>query len=106
MAIKKMNQILAVEKTSAVEAFPAAKPLLRRAASRGSQPAIGVGFPHPNARQRVRAGRPSKRGNIVREAGDVVAARRGLQRAGDQLRLLFPASLCLSEPPGFIPGEV
>lgn len=87
---------------SAAVAFPAAKPLLRRAASSEHQePASGVGFPHPHVREHVRAGRPSKRGESSREAGDVVAARRGLRRAGvDDHRPL------LSEPPGFIPGEV
>ncbi len=87
---------------SAALAFPSAKPLLRRAAS-GEQhePASGVGFPHPHALRRVGAGRPSKRGEGGREAGDVVAARRGLRRAtADEHR---PHLL---EPPEFIPGEV
>ncbi len=87
---------------SAALAFPSAKPLLRRAAS-GEQhePASGVGFPHLHALRRVGAGRPSKRGESGREAGDVVAARRGLRRAAaDEHR---PHLL---EPPGFIPGEV
>ncbi len=86
---------------SAALAFPAAKPLLRRAASSELQPASGGGFPHPHVRERVGAGRPSKRGESGREAGDVVAARRGLRRAtvdGHHPHLL--------EPPGFIPGEV
>jgi hypothetical protein len=65
--------------------------------------ASGVGFPHPHALRRVRAGRPSKRGENGREAGDVVAARRGLRRATDVM--MEPHHLLLSEPPGFIPGE-
>ncbi len=87
---------------SAALAFPSAKPLLRRAASSEQhEPASGVGFPHPHALRRVGAGRPSKRGESGREAGDVVAARRGLRRAtADEHR---PHLL---DPPGFIPGEV
>jgi hypothetical protein len=86
---------------NAALAFPAAKPLLRRAASSEHQPASGGGFPHPHALRRVRAGRPSKRGESGREAGDVVAARRGLRRATADEH--HPHLL---EPPGFIPGEV
>jgi transposase len=89
---------------NAALAFPSAKPLLRRAASSEQhEPASGVGFPHPHALRRVRAGRPSKRGENGREAGDVVAARRGLRRATDVM--MEPHHLLLSEPPGFIPGE-
>ena len=40
----------------------------------------------------------------MREAGDVVAERRGLRRTHARPGLL--PSLRLSEPPGFIPGEV
>ncbi len=83
---------------SAAVAFPAAKPLLRRAASSELQPASGGGFPHPHVRERVGAGRPSKRGESGREAGDVVAARRGLRRA----TVDGHHHLHLSEPPGFI----
>ncbi len=86
---------------SATLAFPAAKPLLRRAASSASEPASGGGFPHPHALRRVGAGRPSKRGEDGREAGDVVAERRGLRRAA-----VDEHHPHLSEPPGFIPGEV
>ena len=77
-------------------AFPGAKPLLRRAA------------PERAARTReqgcVRAGPPSKIVDLVREAGDVVAERRGLRRTQARPGLL--PSLRLSEPPGSIPGEV
>ena len=86
---------------NAALAFPAAKPLLRRAASSEYQPANGVGFPHPGVRKRGRAGRPSKRGESGREAGEVVAARRGLRRATEDKH--YPHLL---EPPGFIRGEV
>jgi len=88
---------------NAAAAFPAAKPLRRRtASSEQHEPASGVGFPIPT-RPGARAGRPSKRGDLVREAGDVVAERRRLQRTHARPGL---PSLCLSEPPGFIPGEV
>ncbi len=89
---------------SAAVAFPAAKPLLRRAASSAAQPASGGGFPLPQALRRLRAGRPSKRDEGGREAGDVVAARRGPRRA--TAKMLVARHLHLSEPPGFIPGEV
>jgi hypothetical protein len=90
---------------SAAVAFPAAKPLLRRAASSEyHEPASGVGFQHPHAPGRVRAGRPSKRGEHDREAGDVVAGRRGLRRATNVM--MEPHRRHLSEPPLFIAGEV
>jgi len=74
----------------AAAAFPAAKPLLRRAASAEQhEPASGVGFPTPT-HPGPRAGRPSKRGQHGREAG----------RGGRKER----APHHLSEPPGFIPG--
>jgi hypothetical protein len=90
---------------NAALAFPSAKPLLRRAASgEPYEPARGVGFPHPQALRRLRAGRPSKRGEIGREAGDGVAARRGLRRATDEM--MPEHQLHLSEPHEFIRGEV
>jgi len=90
---------------SAALAFPGAKPLLRRAASeRTARTCERGGLPYPHVLRCVRAGRPSKRGDLVREAGDVVAERRGLQRTHARPGLL--PSLRLSEPPGFIPGEV
>jgi len=94
----------ALDAQSAVLAFSAAKPLLGRAAPRCSEPASGAASTHPHARKRVGVGRPSKRGDLVREAGDVVAERRGLRRTHARPGLL--PSLRLSEPPGFIPGEV
>ena len=56
----------------AVLAFPAAKPLLRRAASSEDQPARGSGFPVPNGRKTVGAGRPSKKGQFIGEAAEGV----------------------------------
>jgi len=55
------------------EAWPGAEPLLRRAASRHNQSAMGEGFPLPNARKCVRADRPSKRSVPSVEAADVVS---------------------------------
>lgn len=54
-------------------AFPAAKPLLDRAASGANQSASGVGFPHPHGRKPVRADRTSKTVKGASEAADVVA---------------------------------
>jgi len=71
---------------------------------RASSMSLRAGWdPHPHAPWRVRAGRPSKRGDLVREAGDVVAERRGLRRTHARSGLLpSPAPL---RTPG-IPGEV
>ena len=83
---------------NAAEAFRSAKPLLRRAApGEQHEPASGVGFPHRHTLWRVR-GCPAKK------TGDGVAERRGLRRTHARPGLL--PSLRLSEPPGFIPGEV
>jgi hypothetical protein len=57
----------------ALSAFPAAKPLLDRAASGSKQSASGVGFPHPHGRKPVRADRTSKTVKEASEAADVVA---------------------------------
>jgi hypothetical protein len=57
------------------QSWPSAEPLLRRAASRFQQSAIGKGFPLPNARKRVRADRPSKRSLPFIEAVEAVALR-------------------------------
>ena len=71
---------------NAAAAFPAAKPLLRRAASSEQhEPASGVGFPIPT--------RPG--------ASDVVAERRGLRRTHARRGLL--PSLRLSRTPGISP---
>ena len=85
-------------------AYPAAKPLpLRAASERTARTCEGGAPPFPHVFRCVRAGRSSKR-VVVREAGDVAAERRGLQRTHARPGLL--PSLRLSEPPGFIPGEV
>lgn len=59
---------------SAAQAFPAAKPLLQRAASSLNQPASGVRFPLPQVRKGLGAGRPLKSNSGLTEAKDVVAA--------------------------------
>ena len=88
-------------------AFPAAKPLLRRAASSEEKPPSGSGFPVPHGRKTVGVGRPSKKGQFVGEAADGVpgsfALPGGPQRAGNVGR--NPPDNLL-EPPGFIHGEV
>jgi len=85
---------------NAAAAFPAAKPLLRRAASsKQHEPASGEGFPIPT-RPGARAGRPSKRGGLVREAG-VVTERRGLRRT--HARPGWLPSLRLLRTPGIYP---
>ncbi len=88
-------------------AFPAAKPLLRRAASSEHQPASGSGFPAPHGRKTVGAGRPSKKGIFVGEAADGVPVgivHPGGPRRTDNDGRKSPA--VPSEPPGFIRGEV
>jgi hypothetical protein len=55
------------------QSWPSAEPLLRRAASRFDQSAIGEGFPLPNVQKRVGVDRPSKRNLPSIEAADVVA---------------------------------
>jgi putative transposase len=57
----------------AKDAFPAAKPLLDRAASRSVQSTSRVGFPHPHGRLPVREDRTSKTAKEAIEATDVVA---------------------------------
>jgi len=74
--------------------------LRRAASSEQHEPASGVGFPIPT-RPGARAGRPSQRGELVREAGDVVAQRRGLQRTHARPGLL--PSLRLLRTPGIYP---
>ena len=86
--------------------FPAAKPLLRRAASSEYQPASGSGFPAPHGRKTVRVGRPSKKGETIGKAahdvpGNIVLPG-GAQRAGNVGK--YPDTLL--KPLGFIHGVV
>jgi len=85
---------------SAAWAFPAAKPLLERAASSDGQPASGVRFPLPQVLRGLRAGRPLKRNSGSVEAKDVVAAIVVGESLGET------GHIASSEPPGFSRGEV
>lgn len=85
---------------SAAQAFPAAKPLLQRAASSDCQPASGARFPLPQIHKGLGAGRALKRNSGLVEAKDAVAAIVVCESLGEADRI---ASL---EPPGFSRGEV
>lgn len=85
---------------SAAQAFPAAKPLLQRAASSDCQPASGVRFPLPQIHEGLGVGRPLKRNSGLVEAKDAVAAIVVCESLGETDHI---ASL---EPPGFSRREV
>jgi putative transposase len=85
---------------SAAQAFPAAKPLLERAASSDVEPASGARFPLPQVLRGLAAGRPLKRDSGPVEAKDAVAA----IVVGESLGEIGP--IASSEPPGFSRGEV
>lgn len=86
---------------SATVAFPAAKPLLERAAS-SEVPTCerGCGFPLPRVLKDLRAGRPLKKNSGPVEAKNVVPG----SGSGESLGEI--GHIASSEPPGFSRGEV